>query len=77
MFFIQDTSEIQKFIGINADFNFDILKPHLKWALETYLPELLGELYDKLVYVSNYGYSQLELTQKPVFDVLFEGSRCR
>jgi hypothetical protein len=72
MFFIQDTSEIQKFIGINADFNFDILKPHLNWAQESYLPDLLGALYDKLVYVSNYGYSQQDLTQKPVFDVLFD-----
>jgi len=72
MFFVKDTSEIQKFIGINADFNFEVLKPHLDWAQECYLPDLLGALYDKLVYVSNYGYSQQELPRKPLFDVLFD-----
>lgn len=46
---IDNTVTLRKYVGINADFDFKVIKPHLEWAEETYIPDLLGtELYDAL-----------------------------
>jgi len=45
-----NTTEIKKHIGVNADFDEKVLQPHLDWAEESYIPDLLGvDLYNKLL----------------------------
>ncbi|MFZ4414185.1 MAG: DUF6712 family protein [Bacteroidales bacterium] len=45
-----NTTEIKKHISVNADFDEKVLQPHLDWAEESYIPDLLGvDLYNKLL----------------------------
>ncbi|MEI6821111.1 MAG: hypothetical protein WCL51_04200 [Bacteroidota bacterium] len=65
-----DTTEIRKHIGVSIDFDCSVLTPHLNWANDTYLSEILGmDLMNKLISF-NGDDSDVEVLRIPFFTML-------
>ena len=65
-----DTTEIRKYIGVSVDFDCSVLTPHLNWANDTYLSEILGlDLMNKLISF-NEDDTDIEALRIPFFTTL-------
>ena len=68
-----NTADLRKYIGINTDFDFNVLKTHLEWAEETYIQDLIGiDLYNKINENLLNGYSAQDEYLIPFFATLTE-----
>ena len=65
-----DTTEIRKHIRVSVDFDCSVLTPHLNWANDTYLSEILGmDLMNKLISF-NEDDTNIEVLRIPFFTTL-------